>query len=453
MLIRLVINNFLSFGEEREFNMLPNERYAKLPDHKYKAGPISVLKLAAIYGANAAGKSNMVKALGLITHLVHTESVPPRIGGWHFRLDKINRQKPTTIAVEFQAQTKAYIYAVQIVGTTLIAEELYTSGLGLKEDELVFERTVHKSQVKIRFNDIFYQEEKNKVLQGLLEDSLLVPDKPAIKYLTTLKVPQLGIIQEALDWLTQSLKVIGPDDPARALAYFMGKDETLLTYANKMIQAYSLGIDGIHITKTSLQDFFGRDSVKQIDEIKNHLSRAGTGMITMTNAGGNEYTIVKEGEDIFVQQLQTVHLGGAGLKEIFSLDHESDGSRRLLDFIPVFQEVVLKPVVYVIDEIERSLHPAIIKELITKFSEDSETQGQLIFTTHESNLLDQALLRRDEIWFAEKDSFGSTDLYSLSKFKEHHTIDIQKGYLNGRYGGIPFIGNLEQLNWHEHDLV
>jgi hypothetical protein len=107
--------------------------------------------------------------------------------------------------------------------------------------------------------------------------------------------------------------------------------------------------------------------------------------------------------------------------------------------------------VFLIDEIERSIHPLLIKELVRKFSDDHASQGQLIFTTHESNLLDQELFRQDEIWFAEKNSDGETDLYSLSDFKEHKTLDIRKGYLSGRYGSIPFLGNLKDLNWHEYD--
>ena len=106
---------------------------------------------------------------------------------------------------------------------------------------------------------------------------------------------------------------------------------------------------------------------------------------------------------------------------------------------------------FIIDEIERSIHPLLIKELVKKFSLDPNTKGQLIFTTHESNLLDQKILRQDEIWFAEKNENGSTDIYSLNDFKEHKTIDIQKGYLNGRYGSIPFLANLKDLNWHDYD--
>jgi hypothetical protein len=116
----------------------------------------------------------------------------------------------------------------------------------------------------------------------------------------------------------------------------------------------------------------------------------------------------------------------------------------------LFQGVVDKPKVYIVDELERSMHPTLAKELVTKFSHDKETKGQLIFTTHESNLLDQSIFRQDEVWFAEKSPDGSTDLYSLSDFKEHHTIDIRKGYLNGRYGAVPFLANLHDLNWHAY---
>ncbi len=124
---------------------------------------------------------------------------------------------------------------------------------------------------------------------------------------------------------------------------------------------------------------------------------------------------------------------------------------RLLDFVPAFCDIITINKVFIIDEIERSIHPLLIKELIRKFSHDEKTKGQLIFTTHESNLLDQEIFRQDEIWFVEKDKNGSTDLYSLNDFKEHKTIDIRKGYLNGRYGSIPFLGNLRDLNWYKDD--
>ena len=175
-------------------------------------------------------------------------------------------------------------------------------------------------------------------------------------------------------------------------------------------------------------------------------------MIGLRSKRGEELIVVEEDDKIWVKSLSLEHTGKNGNIAIFGLEEESDGTIRLLDFVPAFRDVITKNKVFVIDEIERSIHPLLIKELLKKFSSDTETKGQLIFTTHESNLLDQEIFRQDEIWFTEKDDNGSTDLYSLSDFKEHKTIDIRKGYLNGRYGSIPFLGNLEDLNWHKYDI-
>lgn len=174
-------------------------------------------------------------------------------------------------------------------------------------------------------------------------------------------------------------------------------------------------------------------------------------MISMLNSNRNEIILVKEDEKIMVYSLKIEHTGKDNRIALFELDEESDGTNRLLDFIPVFQGLVKKEVVYVIDEVERSIHSLLIKELIRKFSLEKKTRGQLIFTTHESNLLDQEIFRKDEIWFTEKDKHGATDLYSLNDFKEHITKDIRSGYLNGRYGAIPFLGNLKDLNWNNYD--
>ena len=96
------------------------------------------------------------------------------------------------------------------------------------------------------------------------------------------------------------------------------------------------------------------------------------------------------------------------------------------------------------------VHVNLLKELIAKFSRDNNTKGQLIFTTHESNLLDQDILRQDEIWFAEKNATGETGFYPLSDYDIRSDLDIRKGYLNGRFGAIPFLANLHDLNWDKY---
>ena len=119
----------------------------------------------------------------------------------------------------------------------------------------------------------------------------------------------------------------------------------------------------------------------------------------------------------------------------------------------MISDVINHETVYVVDEIERSIHPMMIKELIKKISWDTTARGQLIFTTHESCLLDQQILRTDEIWFTQKDKAGASHMYSLSDFNISNTANIEDGYLNGRYGGIPFLSNLKELNWHTDENI
>jgi AAA15 family ATPase/GTPase len=115
--------------------------------------------------------------------------------------------------------------------------------------------------------------------------------------------------------------------------------------------------------------------------------------------------------------------------------------------MPLFYAVTRAGGVYIVDEIERSVHPIMIKDIVRKISESESAVGQLIFTTHESGLLDQDIFRPDEIWFAQKDSEQATKLYPLSDYNIHRTANIENGYLAGRYGGIPFLSNLKDLHW------
>jgi hypothetical protein len=148
----------------------------------------------------------------------------------------------------------------------------------------------------------------------------------------------------------------------------------------------------------------------------------------------------------------TKHLNNQGESIEFDFSEESDGTKRLMDFLPIFDAMLKEDATFIIDEIDRSLHPSLLKTLMTKIMADGTTKGQLIFTTHESNLLDLDIFRPDEIWFAEKNrQTGNTELYSLNEFRPRPDLNIQKGYLQGRFGAIPFLGNLENLNWHvEH---
>jgi AAA15 family ATPase/GTPase len=161
---------------------------------------------------------------------------------------------------------------------------------------------------------------------------------------------------------------------------------------------------------------------------------------------GRELLVEHKGDDHFyLMDVQAAHEHKTGEIVRLELSEESDGTRRLLNLIPALHNPQ-SAYVYFIDEIDRSLHPMLVKEFLGFFLKSRGCAFcQIIVTTHESNLLDQDLLRRDEIWFAEKDQTGATRLYSLLDFKVRNDRDIRKGYLQGRFGAVPFLAGLERL--------
>lgn len=453
MLIRLVVENVFSFGEQKEFNLIPNTRLKTLNHHKYNFGGFEILKLSSIYGANGAGKSNLVKSLDLIQRIVLKEDFPYWLRDTQFKFQTSSEKSKQLIAVEFIQEETAFFYAIEVTNGIISTEELYLSGLGFKEDKLIYERKTGSDELtSIKFLDKFEKDEKSQVLKTVLLEDFVKPNESILKLLSKRENEFLSDTKKAFSWFSESLQVITPDSRPNALAQRIDLDKEFKNYAEEIMCAFNIGVTSLRTEKKGIKEFFGQDNEHKLDELIKELEESPKKMLGLRIPGGDEIILVKEKEGIFVKQLKIEHRGKNDISVNFDLEDESDGTIRLLDFIPAFKDVVSRNKVFVIDEIERSIHPLLIKDLVKKFSFDKQSKGQLIFTTHESNLLDQKIFRKDEIWFAEKNKNGVTDLYSLSDFKEHKTIDIRKGYLNGRYGSIPFLANFQDLNWHKNDI-
>ena len=452
MLIRFVIENLFSFGERKEFTTIPNNRLGTLKEHNYLFDDFAILKLSSIYGANGAGKSNLIKALYLLQKLVVNEEVPFQLKDSKFKFNPID-DKRQLLVVEFMQDEIPFYYGLELYESTIITEELYISGLGKVPDKLLFERKTNYSGITtINFLDEFEQDEKSQILKEVLIEEFVKPNEPVLKLLSNRDNKFLNDIKIAFEWFNETLQIITPEAKPRALAHRIDIDKEFKKYAEDMMCSFNIGISGLSTDKKEIKEFFGKDNENELDELVKKVEDSPKKMLGLRSRKGDELILVKENGQVWVKVLKVKHKGKHDNVVKFDLDEESDGTVRLLDFVPAFKSVISEKKVFIVDEIERSIHPLLIKELVKKFSLDPKTKGQLIFTTHESNLLDQELFRQDEIWFAEKNKSGSTDLYSLSDFKEHKTIDIRKGYLNGRYGSIPFLGNLKDLNWHEYDF-
>jgi len=432
--------------------MIPAPRFTRLKEHKYQTHGIELLKLASLYGANGAGKSNLIRSLSFLKEIVVSGDLPSPM--------KLRRMKhfhspegPMVLAVEFINQEVPYIYAVEIGEQSVLKEELYISGLGKREDELVFERSTNDSgKTVLQLSEGFLKSEEGRILKGILENNLIKQNKTCLKILSELDNAQLVDTRAAYQWFMHKLVIITPEVKSGGLAHRLDVDAEFHQYAEQVLCSFSVGIKNLLTVKKPIAEFFGEDNKTDMDRLINQVSESPHSMLGLFNRDGEEIIIVEENGEVVVKQLKTEHATRDGRSVMFDLSEESDGSRRLMDYLPAFKDLLTKDVTYFIDEIERSIHPLLIKEIIGKFSTDDMTKGQLICTTHESNLLDQEIFRQDEIWFIEKNPSGSSDLYSLCDFKEHNTKDIRKGYLSGRYGSIPFLANLKDLNWDAYDF-
>ncbi len=438
MLIRFNVSNFLSFDKETEFNMLTgsvrNHEY-----HVYKAGKVDVLKSAAIYGANGAGKSNLIKAMKLLQDTVTTGKVPRGLQNRKFRLNKDNQQKPISFEIEFSVAKKIYSYGFSVDNNTVIEEWLYESGI-TTEDKLIFERKRNKIKVADKFLKTQKAKLRIEVMEDFLEsDGLLLSSSKS-----------LGIkdIVNAKQWIENSLVVLFPESKFRGLVRHLSKSDKFKCFANELLQTFDTGVNELKTAKIDFEKFFGEED----EDVKNDiLEELDENSSILLHSYPQEVLVSMEKGERIVEKVISIHKDVQNSDVVFELDNESDGTLRLLDFIPAFDVVLQEDVTFIIDEIDQSLHPMLLYSLVRKIMDDTTTKGQFIFTTHEANLLDLKIFRQDEIWFAEKEKkTGSTHFYPLSDFKPRNDLDIRKGYLNGRFGAIPFLANLKDLNWHTH---
>lgn len=447
MFIRFVVSNFLSFDAEKEFNMLAGS-FKTHKHHVYGLAKIELLKAAAIYGANGAGKSNLIKAIEFLQDIIKEGFLVNSVNEKKFKLNDSNKTKPISFELEFSIAKKIYAYGVSFNHLTVVEEWLYESGINI-EDKMIFERKTGKSgKSSIKTSDKYQKTQKQKLLIELMEDNLLKSNELFLGKSDDLKIKEIIDVRKQIE---NNIIIIHPGSKFQSLVPALTTSERFNSFANEILETFDTGVSELDIETMDMEKYFGDDDESTKKEVIQDLEN---GHKVLLNTGTGGVLITKEKNKYIVKKVIAKHLNSEGKKISFDLMEESDGTQRLLDFIPAFDGILNdeEGFTFIIDEIDQSLHPALLKGLVKKIMESQNTKGQLIFTTHESNLLDLDIFRQDEIWFAEKDKKnGSTQLYSLSDFKPRYDLDIRKGYLKGRFGAIPFLANLEDLNWNTHD--
>lgn len=441
MITKISVENFKSFDQAVEMTMISSSKIRTKVDHRVQVGSKTrLLKHAIIYGANASGKSNLVDFFRFFKATL--DGGIPLWGTRHFcRTNPENEGRDSVFEIQMEIDGKFYAYGFSAVLSqrTITGEwlyELYQNGSA----KCIYER--EKSAKPVLDASIkLTSEEQNRFdtyaddFEDNTSDLFLTEMNRGKKYAETSK---LQIFQKIYRWLRNSIVIITPDSGLTNFQYYY--EEESLSLINDLITTFDTGISNVRIEEIDINEL-SKMLPKQIfedilEKVKNNIAQSKNPHFRMSGRSDKCFFNI-EANGNGEPKITTIKLTHGKSVYDFDFSDESDGTRRLFDLMDM---LLLKreDVVFVVDELERSLHPKLTEHFLELFSElHRERKNQLIFTTHEASIMDQRLFRRDEIWFIERGEQGSSRLYSLDRFKERYDKVLSKAYLEGRYGAIP----------------
>jgi len=449
MIVSLSVSNFRSFSSEETFSLAASNKLSGTHDDHVVQIPNSdrnVLRIGVLYGANGAGKSNLYKALGYIRAIALGRREKHRgTGREPFRLADASGD-PSSFDLQFIAGDRLYRFGFK-ADDIRITEEWLAEVIGGRE-RIVYERvTSPEGQVTVDAPGLKGMGEKLKALAtvgGPRNQSFL-----ATVHVTLNKADYGEDLSTVLTWFKDGLELIGPNAPYLQLGSYLADNPDCIDFAGAFLKSVSTGVDHLQLTKNEITEEELRSLLPEdiVSRVLKNIAEDEDGIALIHLNDGNEILVERSDANHFYRiTVRAAHQNQAGSIVPFELKDESDGTKRLLNLMPALHGLHSETKVFFIDEIDRSLHPNLVWEFVHFYLKScSRCNAQVIITTHESSLLDLELLRRDEIWFAEKDSTSATKLYSLTDFNVRKDLEIRKHYLSGRFGAVPFLGDVNRL--------
>ncbi len=409
MLLQFSVENFLSIKDRVTLSLVASKDDL-LSENTINFNKIKVLKSAALYGPNASGKTNILKALSYIIYLIgnsHINQPGQKINIIPFRLDKTVEDRPSTFEIIFEIVGTKYIYGVSLDRNKVYKEYLYYYPHGRKRT--IFIRD-HENQNIYTFP--VDENRQNVIKENTGENMLYLSRSANMNYERTSVV---------VKWFLNNIITMIQDSYLTDLSGYTkricAENKTIKgEIMKRFVSKADRGIVDLTVKDIELREDFLKDLPQEIRDI-----------------------VV---EDIR-REIETIHCGldrnGERIKVAFRFEEESEGTRKIFKWSGPFLDAMVNGRLLLIDEFERSLHPLLVRYLIDTFNKSGFNNfgAQLIFATHSSYLLHPDILRRDQIWFTEKKADQSTDLRSLYEYRARKYENIEKGYLAGRYGAIP----------------
>ena len=421
MLIEFSVTNYRSFLTPQSLTLTANTA-TELQEENTFASPVSnlprLLRSAVVYGPNAAGKSNLIQAIAFMKRLILSSAKESqegeRIDTTPFLFKQQSSRDPSEFEVVFIQDGIRYQYGFAVNPERVTGEWLFAYP-GSRAQKW-FERNYNP----VAQTDVWYFGPKftgsRKIWQEATRGNAL--------FLSTAIQLNNEQLKPVFNWFDKKLVVLGETERIHP-DFSIGecedteKKEKILKFMNSA----DLSITDISLKKKefSMEELPSKMPQSLKDEIARELK-------------GKKLT-----------QLLFMHPSSDSGEDVpLDLDDESAGTRRLFELAGPWLDVLDKGLVFFVDELDTSLHPLLVKFLLNLFHnlQANRHNAQLVFTTHDTTVLDQSLMRRDQVWFVEKNTENATRLYPLSDYKPRKGEALQKGYLYGRYGALPFPGEL-----------
>lgn len=439
MIIRVVAENFKSFEERSELCFLASGEILDHADHVVRSAGVDVLRLGAIYGANAAGKSNILDLFSFIYETIEGGVIRKKYENCFCRTKGENELRESSFEVQFTCGERAFSYGfVAILSKLEIKEEwlyeLVADGDGHK---LIYERK--SGGIIMKGDDLFLSDIEEGKLKTYIDDFAGDTKRVFIKEINTNKKigkdSELWIVREVYQTIVEDIKINNVPD-IRPLTLEMSMEAV-----SDLISTFDTGVTKVQWRDCELDELrqaFPEGLViralKQLEDDSMEGRKA-----TVVFRSRNDLVLLSVHHDMV--KCRTLLLKHGDSPYDFSFKDESDGTRRIFELLGILLNNDDRKI-FIIDELDRSLHPMLTKMFVKLFVRlNPRKSSQLIFTTHEPSLMDEKLLRHDEIWFVERDKNNVSKLYSLDGFALDPKRNISLDYLDGRYGAIPCLKN------------
>jgi uncharacterized protein len=419
MLLEFRISNFRSYAAEKRFSMVAGPGKELLSNTMTVDGfdRYSLLRSAAIYGANASGKSNLIQAFAFFRRFVlgsaESRQEGDKIPVYPFLLDPKLSESPSHFEMTFLLDAVRHQYGF-VVSRERVHEEWLTVYPKGKPQEW-FHRTLDPAGKSTwSWSRTHLRGDKLQLADRTRDNAL---------FLSVAALWNHAQITPIDRWFRKCLRVLPTD--VSAMAYTQGQllsDPRFREWLTGVLKAADTGISRVLATQSKIH----KDRLRFPSEIPGDV---------------REYPTESFLNDLKVEVRTTRRLPGSDKEVEWDLEQESDGTKRMLELLGPIYDALQQGAVLVMDELDTSLHAYITRELVQLFNNPETNPGhaQLVFTTHDTSLLDPTLFRRDQVWFTAKDVAGETDLYALEDFSPRKGEALQKGYLVGRYGAVPVL--------------